>query len=193
MQYMCSSNSYCSFFFMLNISADHMTFVSLTYTDTRAGVYVCGVVSRPWQRQEIPRDVFNKAGQRQPESWQMKTCWSTPQNSKNTLPALAAKKKKITVRVLVYKNDCMFIVCVRSRERERLWMHFLPSKWWKKRASKACVCLQWSNRTSVQYVYGVSASMLSLYCYHLPLLCHSVQGETVMCSLGLTQNANVIT
>lgn len=46
------------------------------------------------------------------------------------------RKKKITVRVLVYKNDCMFIVCVRSRERERLWMHFLPCKWWKKRASR---------------------------------------------------------
>lgn len=28
----------------------------------------------------------------------------------------------------------MFIVCVRSRERERLWMHFLPCAWWKKRA-----------------------------------------------------------
>lgn len=97
-----------------------MTFVS--YTDTRASVCVCvcGVVSRPWQRQEIPRDVFNKIGQRQPESWQMKTCWSTPQNSNNTLPALAAgrkKKKKITVRVLVYKTTVrLLFACDRESE-----------------------------------------------------------------------------
>lgn len=46
-----------------------------------------------------------------------------------------------------------------------------------------------SNRTSV---CDVSASMLSRDCYHLALLCHSVRGETVMRSLGLRKNANVM-
>lgn len=41
-------------------------------------------------------------------------------------------------------------------------------------------------------MYNVSARMLCLYCYHLVLLCHSVQGETVMRSLGLTKLANVM-
>lgn len=36
--------------------------VSQAYTGTRVSAYVREVVSRPWQRQEIPWDVFNKAG-----------------------------------------------------------------------------------------------------------------------------------
>lgn len=34
-------------------------------------------------------------------------------------------------------------------------------------------------------VQHVCQHAFSLYCYHLVLLCHSVQGETVMRSLGL--------
>lgn len=60
-----------------------------------------------------------------------------------------------------------------------------------KRASRL-VSVYNSNRASVQCVHDVSARMRSLYCYHLVLLCHSVQGETVMRSLGLTKNANVM-
>lgn len=62
----------------------------------------------------------------------------------------------------------------------------------KKKGTPRLVSVYNSNRTSVQCVYDVSGSMLSLYCYHLVLLCHSVRGETVMRSLGLTRNANVM-
>lgn len=42
------------------------------------------------------------------------------------------------------------------------------------------VCIYTSDRTSVECVYNMSSSVISLYCYHLGLLCHCVQGETVM-------------
>lgn len=61
-----------------------------------------------------------------------------------------------------------------------------------KKSALRLVSVYNSSRTSVQCVYNVSASMPPLYCYHLVLLCRSVRGETVMRSLGLTQNANVM-
>lgn len=96
-----TNNSTCVFLTVTALFGDKYLygsydFVSQTYTNTRVSVSVCEVVSRPWQRQEIPWDVFNKSRQRLPENWQMKTCWSTPQSCNNTLPALTAVPRSST-------------------------------------------------------------------------------------------------
>lgn len=111
-------------FFVINIRGSH-DFASQTYTDTH--VSVCEVVSRPRQRQEIPWDVFNKNGQRQPENWQMKTCWSAPQRANNTLSTTMALLHSSADYSYVFVFDFSSCVAGWGCKRERIFL----SEIWK--------------------------------------------------------------
>lgn len=126
-----------------------------------------------------------KGRQQQPENGQMKTCWSTPQSSNNKLPTLFRKKNNcvyLCIKMTVY----VYCLCVIGREEAKGNAYF--AIWVMEKYALWLVSVYNSNTTSVQCVFNVSVSTLSLYCYHLVILCHSVWGETLMCSLGLTQH-----
>lgn len=90
----------------------------------------------------------------------MKTCWSTPESSDNTLPTLTAllhfTAQMITVRV---KNYCFFLFCFCGIQSERDTESIFCCASDGKRGLRL-VSVYNSNRTSVRRVYNMSASML---------------------------------
>lgn len=82
-------------------------------------VCVCEIkaMSRSWQHQEIPGDVFNKARQQQrqqPEDQQMKTCWSG---------ALRQKSEAANgCRLFAFKSgDAYFASWMMGEKRQRIF------------------------------------------------------------------------